>query len=459
MAQNRTGRGYIARWYDKYGKQRSKSGFPTKKAAKAFEDEQRAAVHKGTSTDPGAGKVLFRDAAANWIVGREDLKDTTRAAYAEALAPTPLDGPVSKRHKHLAGLRIDDVFGGLALNAIERQDIQEWVARMGKAGKKPSTIRNAYYIVKMVFAKAVQDNTLPQNPADYVNLPTDHNTGRGAEVDDPDLFLTPAQVASLVAATPWPYNVLVHVAAWSGLRAGELAGLRVGDVLLPPKPANPNAPEKSGTLRVEQTVAWVGGEATAMSPKTRGSRRKVPLTPATTALLRGYLAVHDRREESNAPLFPAVCLITPRPTGVPNPDDRAAAERQATALANLTAQEAGKRLVFDWATPYRHATFYKAVYRPAVLRANRAATATGATAAAPVAQLKFHALRHTYASLMIAAGRPMFEIARFMGHAKPSTTETVYAHLLADDHSDAMAALGAMEAEPTYGANVVAFRG
>lgn len=49
----------------------------------------------------------------------------------------------------------------------------------------------------------------------------------------------------------------------------------------------------------------------------------------------------------------------------------------------------------------------------------------------------------------------MFEVARFMGHSKPSTTETVYAHLLADDHADAMAALGAMEAAPNCGQNVV----
>jgi hypothetical protein len=42
-----------------------------------------------------------------------------------------------------------------------------------------------------------------------------------------------------------------------------------------------------------------------------------------------------------------------------------------------------------------------------------------------------------------------------MGHAKPRTTETVYAHLLADDHSDAMAALASMEAAPRYGDNVV----
>ena len=116
--------------------------------------------------------------------------------------------------------------------------------------------------------------------------------------------------------------------------------------------------------------------------------------------------------------------------------------------------------MLDWAQPYRHATLYKAVFRPAVLRANRVAKATGAENAALPPQLKFHALRHTYASLCIAAGRPMFEVARFMGHSKPSTTETVYAHLLADDHADAMAALGAMAEPPTgYGENVVPLRG
>ena len=348
MATKRPGRGWIARWPDKYGKQRSKSPFPTKKAAEAYEDEQRAAVRKGTSMEPGANKVLFRDAAAKWLVGRHDLKATTRAAYAEALAPTPLGGPVAKRHKRLAGLRIDDVFGGLPLNAITRDDINEWVARQSAGGKKPSTIRNAYFLVRMVLADAVADGRLPSNPADYVKLPTDHNTGRGAEVDDPSLFLTAAQVASLVAATPWPYDVLVHLAAWSGLRAAELAGLRVGDVLLPPKSANPNAPEKSGTIRVEQTVAWVGGTSTAMAPKTKGSRRKVPLTPATTARLRDYLAAHPRRDEPTAPLFPAVALMTQKPTGVRNLDSAPAAERQATALSNLTAQDAGERLLLDW---------------------------------------------------------------------------------------------------------------
>jgi hypothetical protein len=46
-----------------------------------------------------------------------------------------------------------------------------------------------------------------------------------------------------------------------------------------------------------------------------------------------------------------------------------------------------------------------------------------------------------------------------MGHAKVTTTLGVYAHLYADDHADAMAALGAMEAGPNYGENVVPLHG
>ncbi|MGE2690862.1 hypothetical protein [Mycolicibacterium pulveris] len=219
----------------------------------------------------------------------------------------------------------------------------------------------------------------------------------------------------------------MHLAAWSGLRAAELAGLRVGDVTVPKASLNPNAPVKPGTVRVEQTIAWTGATPTAIPPKTKGSRRTVPLTAATTELLRDYLAEHPRRDEPTAPLFPNVRLRPPRPTGVGTeprthnpllgdmpgiePGNNAKAHRQATALAELSTAEAGERMVLDWTAPLRHATFYKAVYRPAVLRANRAATARGDKVVALQPKLKFHALRHTYASLCIAAGRPPLEVA------------------------------------------------
>jgi integrase len=360
-----------------------------------------------------------------------------------------------KRHKRLADLRIDNTFGDYPINAITRDDISQWVARMKAADKRPSTIRNAYFLVRQVLAHAVADGRLDANPADYVKLPTDHNTGHVRAVDDPAMFLSAAQVRSLAEATAWPYNVMVHLAAWSGLRAAELAGLRVGDLTLPKPSINPNALAKPGTVRVERTIAWVGGELMPVPPKTKGSRRTVPLTTATTAVLRDYLSVHPRRSDSNAPLFPGVRLRALRPTGVRADAAPArssgAARRQATALADLSVAEAGERLVLDWDAPNRHATLYKAVFRPAVLRANRITP----TAALPT-QLKFHALRHTYASLCIAAGRPPLEVARFMGHAKVTTTLGVYAYLFNTDHfADAMVALGAMEAGPLHAENVV----
>lgn len=98
---------------------------------------------------------------------------------------------------------------------------------------------------------------------------------------------------------------------------------------------------------------------------------------ATTAMLRDYLAMHPRGGDPTAPLFPGVSLLPPRPTrdrketGDEQPTDKAVATRQTTALADLSVAEAGERLLLDWSVPIRHATFYKAVYRPAVLRANR----------------------------------------------------------------------------------------
>jgi hypothetical protein len=61
--------------------------------------------------------------------------------------------------------------------------------------------------------------------------------------------------------------------------------------------------------------------------------------------------------------------------------------------------------------------------------------------------------------LCVAAGIPPLEISRFMGHPKVTTTLGVYAHLFADDHSDAMAALGAMDQPKTKAGNIIPLHG
>lgn len=442
---------YIVKWKDPDGKHQTKGGFRTRKAAEDYATETADKIRRGVYFDPKAGRMLFRDAAQLWLSSRHDLKPTTKAGYEAALAPA------GTRRGDGKTLGIDAVFGGYPLNKVARQQISEWVAKMVAEGKKPSTVRHAYFTVRMVLAQAVADGRLETNPADYVKLPTDH--GDPGVVDDPAQFLTAAQVSALVAAMPWPYNVMVHVAAWGGLRAAELAGLQVSDVDLSKPSRNPNAPTKSGVLRVERTARLVGTTTTYLAPKTKGSRRKVPLTAATTELLRDYLAEHPRTDEPTAPLFPAMTLTAPRPTGVralstdgkpASRDGRIVARRQATALAELSVVEAEERLVLDWSEPLRHGAWYKAVFRPSVLRANRLNPSTKLSP-----ELKFHSLRHTYASLCVAAGIPAFDISRFMGHAKPTTTLSIYAHLFDDDYAGAMAALGAMGPTQVTTSNVV----
>ena len=110
--------------------------------------------------------------------------------------------------------------------------------------------------------------------------------------------------------------------------------------------------------------------------------------------------------------------------------------------------------MLDWSEPLRHGAWYKAVYRAAVLRASRL---TPTAALSP--ELKFHSLRHTYARLCVVAGIPPFYISRFMGHAKPTTTLAIYAHLFEDNHADAMAALGAMSRPVARSGNVIPLRG
>lgn len=74
--------------------------------------------------------------------------------------------------------------------------------------------------------------------------------------------------------------------------------------------------------------------------------------------------------------------------------------------------------------------------------------------------MKFHSLRHTYASLAVEAGVKPLAISRYMGHNKPTTTLGIYSHLFEEKYDDDMAALGAMAARPAAGTdNVIPLRG
>lgn len=437
-----------------------------------------------------------------WLDDRKaSLKATTYAAHAERLAPTT--GASKTRHARLAHkgqpLRIDPSFGDYPLNKITHDDVQAWVNRLVASGRQPSTVRNLFFVVRQILAWAVMTKKLSANPAEHVQLPGNRTTSviqdanktaakRSRRRDDPARFLTAAQVSVLAAATPWPYSVFVHTDAWTGLRPGEMIGLRVGDVHLADA-GSTSAGEL--WLSVAESVAVLDGESVYLDPKTEGSVRDVPLTADTAARLRAYLAVHPNLHDPDAPLFPgfsAVPLRLPhmrkRERGTVPPsrlpaavrdagaelraarhEDLPPADRQAATLVGLSVDQAGARVTLDWDNPLRLDAFRKTIWTPAVLRANRIAKETAEPGTVPVTVppgVTPYALRHTYASLSAAAGIMPLALSRRMGHAAVTMTMNVYAHLYPESAADDMAALGAMavaDSLPSVSAKVIPLRG
>lgn len=62
-------------------------------------------------------------------------------------------------------------------------------------------------------------------------------------------------------------------------------------------------------------------------------------------------------------------------------------------------------------------------------------------------KMRFHDLRHTFASLMLAAGFKPYEVSRWMGHANVTTTDSIYAHLYPSDYAQQVAKFEAFVSE------------
>ena len=74
------------------------------------------------------------------------------------------------------------------------------------------------------------------------------------------------------------------------------------------------------------------------------------------------------------------------------------------------------------------------------------------TKAAGVAKIRFHDMRHTFASFMLWKGVPVFKVARWLGHSDSRITEQVYAHLLTYDADINVLKLGSrVSADPSEG--------
>jgi integrase len=124
--------------------------------------------------------------------------------------------------------RLEDGFGSTTpLAAIEREDVENFIARLGREDLASGTVDKYARVAHGVFSHAQRAYNLANNPAHGVERPP---VKRSGDID----FLAPAELdALLAAATSEQDKAIFAVAGYAGLRLGEVRGLEWGDVDFP----------------------------------------------------------------------------------------------------------------------------------------------------------------------------------------------------------------------------------
>ncbi|GAB3535896.1 site-specific integrase [Arthrobacter tecti] len=277
-------------------------------------------------------------------------------------------------------VHVHPVFGNRRIGTITSQDVEKFIAALrakptpGGRKRSESSVRGVFLALQKVFSYALRHRLIPHSPMEALSKP------KLPTYEANFLTLNEANALAERLDVFEPYGLIVRFAVWTGLRSGELGALRIRDIDLLHK-----------EVRVERTMSWVKEGWIITPPKSERSRRTVPLLDDDLIRdLTGYLAAHPYRTNPDAGLWPGKIKGHPLAT-------------------------------FD--RPFDPKGFYRYSFKPAA-------------AALGHPTLKFHELRHSFASLMVSYGVSMFELSRLMGHSSITVTDGTYAHMYKKDYSE-----------------------
>jgi integrase len=259
------------RWHASYIDERTGSRiaapatFPTKVAATRWLATVEADRARGDLLDPTLSQRTFAEWADEWVAGLR-VKPKTQLAYESSL----------RNH-------VLPAFGHRAVASISYRDCKRFVDDRLDAGLAPGTVSEARKVLRLVLREALRADAIRRNPAVGLRVPR----GERQEM----VFLTVDEVFALADAITHPprprrhpsrihpsYGLLVRFAAFTGLRAGELAALRIGRLNL-----------ADHWVEVAESVAEVHGALVYGPPKTY-ARRRVELPVGLTRELEAHIA-------------------------------------------------------------------------------------------------------------------------------------------------------------------------
>lgn len=225
--------------------------FRTKTEAADWLTKKEAELLVGDWTDPTAGQVNFTVYAETWIKERPRLRENTINTY-----------------NYLLRRYLSPTFGTKAVSEITDAQVRRWRKDSLDAGASEVTLAKAYRLLKAVLNTAVEDGMIRRNPCRL--------RGAGQESSAERPVLKVQEVFALADAVGLRYRLLVLLAAFCGVRWGELAGLRRNRVELIMSSDDPDAEVVGAVLVIkEQLLELSTGEIKTGPPKSRAGHRRV----------------------------------------------------------------------------------------------------------------------------------------------------------------------------------------
>lgn len=338
-------------------RQLRRGAFQTKAEAAAARAQLMTDFNQGTYVRETRESVsTFLD---RWLeVRRPNLKATTFESY-----------------RQLIGSHITPKIGGLRLADLNAETPNRFYSHLltdgrlngAGGGLSTRTTRYCHTILRAALKDAVRWKAVSQNVADYADPPPSRSAREMTVWDAATLRAFLAHVRDDRHYGLW------LLAATSGMRRGELCGLRWRDVDL-----------DRAYLAVTQSVVLVGAEVRISTPKTTKSRRAIALDEATVEALRAH--------------------------------------RQRQIEARLSVEAEG----FDFTSDLVFPGMDGGPIRPEIV--GDAFRRLTKEAGLPV--IRLHDLRHTYASIALALGVNPKVVSERLGHSDVRITLSVYSHLL-----------------------------
>ena len=269
---------------------------------------------------------------------------------------------------------ISPALGHLKLKDIKPVHVQHFVNQLQnlEANTKtkrfaPSTVKRYYTVLQSIMHSAYKLGIIGVNPAD-----SDRITLPKLQEQTTEIF-TPDEVQELLCcleAEPLQFKVLIHLALNTGCRRGELVGLKWSDINF-----------TTGVLNVQRSNYKVAGQSIQSKETKTGKSRTITLPPYCIALLKHY------RSEQTQYRF----LLGDKWVG-----------------DNWIFTQADGQPMYPSTPTLQFDRFLK--------RNN-------------LKHRKFHALRHTSATLLLSSGTNIKNVASRLGHSQLKTTDR-YVHAL-----------------------------